>query len=388
MAAYKPTKKTSLIILTSLCASLSTQAFCDTKNEYEEAEKYAKTFNVGGGFQESVTHVNNILPEDESTSALESYANNPDQMNVKGVIDLEDPDSASHAAQSDLGAEQKSDIENLKGGIESKEAVGPDDTKPGSYQLSEEDKTENESKTYLSKDAQGALSDAKDAITLAKSIQSNPESQVNTAAIFCADGSCDLVTQEENSDFGSVATRLSSVSETGQYFSDTASQKHPERTTIFTGESKSCSKLYLDVIDCCSDSGWAKGLFASCSDEEKELGDAKEKGLAFFVGKKSILSWGVKTGNKSVYCVFPSKIAYDIQVYGRKDQLDRNFGSAKHPNCKGLTADDITSLNFDLIDFSNVVSETEEKAAIPEAQEAATRLQEQLTLLRESGSDD
>lgn len=391
MRPYKSSKASSLIIMVSVSVLLSTEAFCDTQSEYEAAEKYAKTLNAGSGFQESVTNVNDILPDDESTSTLESYANNPDQMSIKGIIDMEDPDSASHAAQSDLSSEQKSDIETLKGGVESKEAVGPDDTKAGSYQLSQDDKKENEAKNYLSKDAQDSLTDAKDAITLAKSIQSNPEAQVDKAATFCADGSCESITQEENSDFGEVATRLSGVSESAQSFEDVATQKHPEKVRIFTGHAKGCKKYDADIIDCCDDDGWAKGILASCSDEEKELAKAKYDGLAVLVASKGIKSLKtayVRVGTKEKYCVFPSKIAYDIQVYGRKDQLGRNFGSYKHPNCKGLTADDITSLNFDLIDFSNVVSETEDKQAIPEAQEAATRLQEQLTLLRESGSDD
>ena len=56
---------------------------------------------------------------------------------------------------------------------------------------------------------------------------------------------------------------------------------------IFTGKAMECSIDIANSKDCCKNKGWAKGLFLHCSDDEKTLGLAKEKGLVVEAGDGS-----------------------------------------------------------------------------------------------------
>ncbi|WP_343118844.1 conjugal transfer protein TraN, partial [Escherichia coli] len=57
-----------------------------------------------------------------------------------------------------------------------------------------------------------------------------------------------------------------------------------------------------------------------------------------FCSKKVL---GVCLQKKRSYCQFDSKLAQIVQQQGRNGQLRIGFGSAKHPDCRGITVDEL-----------------------------------------------
>jgi hypothetical protein len=65
------------------------------------------------------------------------------------------------------------------------------------------------------------------------------------------------------------------------------------------------------------------------------------------------------------YCCFGSLLARLVQQQGRS-QLGRDFGSAKSPDCSGLTVAELTAIDWskiDLTDFYATITPTDPKAS-------------------------
>ena len=186
--------------------------------------------------------------------------------------------------------------------------------------------------------------------------------------IYCLDGSCQKLPTSSNKDFGEAATQLSAVNSAA---SDVAQQNpdpsiNPNNVKIFSGKTAKCRDMALGVMNCCQDTGWAKGIITNCKDSEKDLGLAKEKGgLVVYVGEYCSYSiLGICTEHSKAYCQFPSRMATDVQVGGRK-QFGQNFGSADTPNCVGFSPQELQKIDFSKIDFSNVVQQTKDNTNLP-----------------------
>ena len=61
------------------------------------------------------------------------------------------------------------------------------------------------------------------------------------------------------------------------------------------------------------------------------------------------------------YCCFKSKLMRVIQEQGRA-QLGLSFGTAKEPDCRGLNLEEIQRINWDKIDWSEVIKDFKEEA--------------------------
>lgn len=200
---------------------------------------------------------------------------------------------------------------------------------------------------------------------------------------FCLEGSCQTTHHEKNNDFGRVATELSAVSAAAK---DVKSQGvkyphiNPKAIRIFSGRAAYCRDITLGIMNCCNDTGWAKGIFTHCRDEEKQLGLAKEKGgLVVPIGRYcSNKVLGACVEHRKGYCVFPSRIAFDVQVDGRKGQLNRDFGSGKSPNCSGLSPSEIGKIHFDKIDFSNIINSVANKTKYPSNDASKKRIADKI----------
>ncbi len=199
---------------------------------------------------------------------------------------------------------------------------------------------------------------------------------------YCMDGSCQPTHQEKNKDFGKSVTELNAVASAGEDVKkqDSNPKKDPNSIHIFTGHAAHCREVVLGTLNCCKDRGWAKGIFANCNDEEKTLGHAKEKGsLVVFVGRYcSAHVLGICTEHKQGYCVFSSRIAYDIQKQGRHNQLEWGFGDGNYPDCSGLSPSEIGKINFDHIDFSNVINSVTGKAKWPSGSQSESNIEKQI----------
>ncbi len=160
---------------------------------------------------------------------------------------------------------------------------------------------------------------------------------------------CQTADYTSSTDMATAITKLEVLTSIGDNFDS-------DSLTFFSADAMKCSKAVLGVKDCCgSESGWATDVgLASCTTEEKDLAIAKSKDLAIKVGtycsEKTAL--GVCLSKKTSYCVYTGQIAKLFMV-GAISQLGLSLGSAKSPDCSGLTEDEFTSVDFEAIDFSD-----------------------------------
>jgi conjugal transfer mating pair stabilization protein TraN len=91
------------------------------------------------------------------------------------------------------------------------------------------------------------------------------------------------------------------------------------------------------------------------SQEEQMLSLRRGSGLCHFVGSWTEKSTFSKTTYET-YCCFNSKLALLINQQGR-NKLGKPWGTAKEPKCDGFSEGEISSINFDSIDFSSFYGE-------------------------------
>ncbi|WP_059245384.1 type-F conjugative transfer system mating-pair stabilization protein TraN [Escherichia albertii] len=202
------------------------------------------------------------------------------------------------------------------------------------------------------------------------------EAQLCSGQLVCANGECDAIENGTSDGFGKAVSALAAVTAAAQ---DVAAM-NDVNVRAFTGKPVECRMAIAGFNNCCKDSGWGQGIgLAHCDSEEKALGKAKEKLLTVYVGtycsKKAL---GVCLQKKKVYCQFDSKLAQIVQAQGRKGQLGIGFGSGKHPDCRGITVEELQSLRFDRMDFSNFYSDLNAGTTIPSDSELAERVKEQV----------
>lgn len=189
---------------------------------------------------------------------------------------------------------------------------------------------------------------------------------------FCMDGQCDSSQSTQNKDFGKDAAKVAAAMKAAEDVKNAQSDLH-----IFTGQSLSCRKVVLNTINCCDDAGWAKGLkLANCNDEEKKLHANKEHHLTVDVGDYCAKHLGpVCLEHKEAYCSFDGKLARIIQKQGRHDQLGISFGDGEHPDCRGITADELSRMNFDAMDFSDVINDMKTQVKLPDSSGVKDRIE-------------
>lgn len=193
---------------------------------------------------------------------------------------------------------------------------------------------------------------------------------------FCTDGSCAQAVSGQSDSFQKAVSQLAAVAAAGQ---DVA-ELNDVNVSAFTGRGQSCRKAAVGFNNCCKASGWGSDVgLASCSSEEKALGQAKERLLTVDVGEycsRKVL--GVCLEKKRSYCVFDSKLAQIVQQQGRQWQLGIGFGSAESPNCAGINVAQLQALNFAIMDFKNFYADLENGSAIPNGDALAERIKEQV----------
>ncbi|EFH2540560.1 type-F conjugative transfer system mating-pair stabilization protein TraN [Escherichia coli] len=202
------------------------------------------------------------------------------------------------------------------------------------------------------------------------------KAQLCSGQLVCANGECDAIKNNTSDGFGKAVSALAAVTAAAQ---DVAAM-NDVNVRAFTGKPVECRMAIAGFNNCCKDSGWGQGIgLAHCGSEEKALGKAKEKLLTVYVGtycsKKAL---GVCLQKKKAYCQFDSKLAQIVQAQGRKGQLGIGFGSGKHPDCRGITVEELQSLRFDRMDFSNFYSDLNAGTTIPSDSELAERVKEQV----------
>ncbi|EJA0167435.1 type-F conjugative transfer system mating-pair stabilization protein TraN [Salmonella enterica subsp. enterica serovar Sandiego] len=193
--------------------------------------------------------------------------------------------------------------------------------------------------------------------------------------VFCLDGECDKAQSGKSNDFGEAVSQLAALAAAGK---DVAALGVDVRA--FTGQAKFCRKAAAGFSNCCKDGGWGQDVgLAQCNSEEKALGKAKKDKLTVSVGEfcsKKVL--GVCLQKKRSYCQFDSKLAQIVQQQGRNGQLHISFGSSKHPDCRGITVDELQNIKFDQLDFTNFYEDLMNNQKIPDSGALTEKVKEQI----------
>lgn len=160
-----------------------------------------------------------------------------------------------------------------------------------------------------------------------------------------------------NNSFSNVASKLK-VFEEMKHDMEKQNAKDASTIEIFSGKKMSCSKSVADdlLYDCCfAFGGLAKDLkLSQCNEEEISLAEMREKGLCHYVGKRAKEFLGMwKSRDEHVFCCFSSKLSR-VFLEQARSQLDKDWGSAKSPNCEGLLFEEINKLDFEKIDLSEI----------------------------------
>lgn len=181
---------------------------------------------------------------------------------------------------------------------------------------------------------------------------------------YCDDGSCVDTVGNENNGFNEAVSQLAAISQAGKEMSDL----NEEDMKAFSGKAMQCRNAATGFSDCCKSSGWGNDIgLAQCDSEEKAIGQAKSKKIVIYVGtycSNKVL--GVCMQKKSSYCIFDNKLARIVQAQGRSGQLGIGFGSAKNPDCRGISIDELQLLRFDYMDFSDFYEDLQNNLEIPE----------------------
>lgn len=204
---------------------------------------------------------------------------------------------------------------------------------------------------------------------------SGTQNVCGNGARYCIDGNCYQGNPSASSSFGKSGSEFAAAS---QGAAQGASS--PASPNIFTGQAMHCSDKLIGSITCCSDHGWINHLIpdlAQCNEEEHKLGIAREKKLAIALPDMnhpaekycSIKIAGICFEYKEGYCVFNDYLSYDVQFYGRGQQLGIPFGDGKNPDCRGLTISEIQQINFSKINFDNFYKTYQDNTKIPNQNE-------------------
>lgn len=218
------------------------------------------------------------------------------------------------------------------------------------------------------------------------SCESKPSGKVMICGgdVFCLDGECDKAQSGKSNDFGEAVSQLAALAAAGK---DVAALNGID-VRAFTGQAKFCKKAAAGYSNCCKDSGWGQDIgLAKCSSDEKALAKAKTNKLTVSVGEfcsKKVL--GVFLEKKRSYCQFDSKLAQIVQQQGRNGQLHISFGSSKHPDCRGITVDELQQIKFDQLDLTNFYEDLMNNQKIPDSGALTEKVKEQIAdQLRQAG---
>ncbi len=181
---------------------------------------------------------------------------------------------------------------------------------------------------------------------------------------FCFTGNCADRTYPVNSDIMDAFSHLAILKQ--------VQEDNKNNLGIFKGHGCHCSKLCLDFKDCCGgNDGWGVDIgLSNCGQAEKELLERRKKGLCIELGEycAETIDLGfteVCLRKKRGFCCFGSKLSKTIQQQGRA-QLGLNFGSAEHPDCRALTSDELSRLDFSKMDLTPLYDDISQKMKVPD----------------------
>ena len=183
---------------------------------------------------------------------------------------------------------------------------------------------------------------------------------------FCFTGDCVNNDTQANGEMSEALSQLMVLNEAQKDI-----RAEGENVKIFKGQNRRCRKAWNGARDCCgSGNRWAVSwkLAPDCDAQEKELGDWRAKRRCVEVGtyctqKLPIIGCIQK---KTTFCCFGTKLSRLIQEQGRA-QLGIGWGDVKDPNCRGLTADELSRIDMSKMNLSELYEDVQ-KNFKPQAQ--------------------
>ena len=188
------------------------------------------------------------------------------------------------------------------------------------------------------------------------------KTKIEGDAPWCLDGDCTEQGFAANRDMAEALSKL-------MIFREIQKDMDINSPSIFKGTEYGCNRNCIDFKDCCgSGKGWGVSLgLSGCGEKEKELAKFRQENKCVYVGTycaEKLKPTNICIRKKSNFCCFGTKLARLIHEQGRP-QLKMTFGDAEHPQCRGFTVEELTKLDFEKIDLSELFSEITSKFKAP-----------------------
>lgn len=177
---------------------------------------------------------------------------------------------------------------------------------------------------------------------------------------FCFTGNCADSTYPVNTDIMDAFSHLAILKQ--------VQEDNKNNLGIFKGNGCHCSKNFLNFKDCCGgNGGWGVDIGLSrCGQDEKELIEQRKKGLCIDLGEYCAERFlGACIRRKRGFCCFGSKLSKTVQEQGRS-QLGLTFGSSEHPDCRALTVEELSKLDFSKMDLTPLYEDISQKMKVPD----------------------
>lgn len=184
---------------------------------------------------------------------------------------------------------------------------------------------------------------------------------------WCLDGGCAQQGYAPNRDMADALSKLMIFREI---------QKEMALPQIFKGDGYGCNRNCINFRDCCGlGKGWGVSLgLAGCSAQEKALSQLRTERKCVLVGTFCAEKLaGVCLRKKTTFCCFGSPFSRILQEQGRA-QLGLGFGEPREPQCRGLTVEELTRLDFAKIDLSELFQDVMGRVQLPNGQKLAQDL--------------
>lgn len=174
--------------------------------------------------------------------------------------------------------------------------------------------------------------------------------RVSGQSPFCFTGDCVNADWEANGELAEALSYLTILKE--------AQTDIRANVGIFKGQDRQCSKNCISFKDCCTTGkGWGVSLgLSNCSGEEKELAQWRGKKRCTLIGTycaEKLKPSNICIRKKTSFCCFGTKLARLINTQGRQ-QLGISWGEVKNPDCRGLTPEELSRLDFSTMDLSEL----------------------------------
>ena len=189
----------------------------------------------------------------------------------------------------------------------------------------------------------------------------NSRARFECNVLPCMDGNCFSDSYAPNTEMADVISQLQMVANMKDDFD-------AKTLTTFKGSPQQCVKKWASYRNCCKNNGWGKkiGVDAGCSDEDLLAVKLREEKKCIFVGVKYVKgAFDIITASKHIYCCYPNVLARIINEEGVKQLSDFSLGNQEHPNCGGLTIDQIKKLDFNKMDFKDFHVDVVKKIKMP-----------------------